>query len=272
MLRFVQTSTTGIKTTFGKFTKTCQPGLHVYVPFIQQIHIVPNRTVQETFNLQVKTKDNVFATLSIAVQYKISPEHSDKAYFSLQNPTSQIDSYVENSVRSKVQQMTIDEVFGSSDAICTDVLDKLYTKMNEYGYTIVNTLVTDINPSKDVKESMNRIVATERLKYAAENEAEANYIRDIRQAEADKERKRLQGEGIAAQRSAILKGYREGVSNLSSDLRISPHEVLEFVKMTQHLDTLESIGKSKNTKTIFVNQHPDSNLSNLKKILLEARE
>ena len=270
--KFIQTSTTGIVQTFGKFTKIVGPGLNFYLPIVQKITPVSNRLSQNNFNFEVKTKDNVFAKLNLAVQHRISPENTEKAYFSLSDPIDQIDAYIENVVRAKVPKMTLDELFESQDDICHSVSESLSKKMEKHGYSIENTLVTNIEPSHDVKEAMNRINATERMKDAAKNEADANYLTMIRQAEADKDRKKLQGEGMSEQRMAILRGYKTGVNDMAHNLGVTPKEIIEFVLKTQHLDTVEAIGKSNNSKTIFYNHNPDRVGLGLMDAMLQSKE
>lgn len=269
LFTFISTNKTGVKTTFGKLTKECKPGIHFYVPFFQYIDIVNNFVEQDTFNLQIKTHDGVFAKIKVAVQHQIKEADSGKAYFSLSDPVEQINSYVESEIRSTVQTMTFDKLYASTDDICNKVSAKLSEKMSSYGYTIINTLVTDIDPSKDIKEASDKVIASEKLKQAAINEADAEYIKCVKQAEADKQRKKLQGEGMAEQRKAILEGYNNSVKLLSDDLNISSSEILEFVKTTQHLDAMENIGKSNNAKTVFLNHYPDDKLRNT---LLESKE
>lgn len=266
--KFISTSTTGIRQNFGKFTGIVGPGLRLYIPFIQKITPVSNRLRQESFNFEVKTKDNVFAMLGLSVQYQIRPENTEKAFFSLDNPSAQLDSYIENVVRAQVPKMKLDELFESQSDICQKVLENLSDKMNNHGYTIVNTLITEINPAKEVKEAMNRINSSERLKEARKNEAEADYIQKIREAEGDRDRKRLQGEGISQQRLAILQGYEDGVTNMAQRLGLTPKDIIEFVMRVQHLDTVESISKSNNTKTIFL----DHNGSSFRRDIMESNE
>lgn len=260
--KFIKTSTTGILQTFGKFDRTVGPGLRLYIPFIQKITPVSNRLTQDTFTFEVKTKDNVFATLGLAVQYKIHPDNTEKAFFSLDNPNQQIDAYIENVVRSRAPKMKLDELFESQNDICRSVSDELAEKMKDHGFTIVNTLVTGINPAKEVKEAMNHINASERLMEATRNEANAEFIKKVREAEADRDRKRLQGEGIALQRRAIFEGYEVGVQNMATTLGLTPQQIIDFITKVQHLDTLEGIGRSANTKTIFIPHDPRANLTN----------
>jgi len=140
--------------------------------------------------------------------------------------------------------------------------------MQEYGYTIEATLITTIDPNKEVKASMNKINATARLTEAITNEAQANYIKEIRQAEADRDRKRLLGEGISQQRLAILQGFEQGIDQMAKKFNLSPAEILEFVRNIQELDTMERIGQSENTKVLFF----ERNSRNLRQDIIQAQE
>ncbi len=177
--------------------------------------------------------------------------NTEKAFFSLDNPVEQINSYIENVVRSRVPKMILDDLFESQDDICKYVGDQLSDKMMEYGYSIENTLITNIEPDSQVKNSMNKIQATKRLQEAAKNEADAEYIKQVRQAEADCERKRLQGEGIRLQREAILNGYTQNITDMKSLTGLSAIQIIDFMRNMQELDAMESIGRSTNTKTLF---------------------
>lgn len=255
MFKFIPTAHTGIRQTFGKYSKSCSPGLNFYIPFVHKISLVSNMVSNEEFHLKVKTKDNVFTKLNIGVQLKIKNDDAVKAFFSLDNPNEQISTYVQNVVRSKVPTMKLDELFESQGDIGESVRMELEEKMSGYGFTIIDTLVNDIEPAKEVADAMNKINASDRLKDAAKNEADAEYIRKVREAEADRDRKILQGEGISGQRLAILKGYEEGVEQMATNLGLSAKEIVEFVLETQRFDMLENIGTSENAKTVFLDHN-----------------
>lgn len=257
-LTFIKTATTGVVETFGRFTGTVKPGLNLYVPFIQKVTPISNRLLQNNFKVEAKTKDNVFTRLNIAVQYQVTESDTEKAFYSLADPLKQIDTYIENIIRSQVPNMELDELFSSQDEIRNSVKDKLSTTMSNHGYTIVDTLITEIDPASEVKVAMNKINASQRLRESAKNEADAEYIKTIRQSESDRDRKRLQGEGISQQRQAIMRGYQEGVENMTKALGLSAQQIVDFVLKTQHLDAIEMIGKSPNTKTIFLNHNPEN--------------
>jgi len=277
---FVDTASVGVRQSFGKaggiFTPgvTTDPGFRIYMPILQTISHVSTRQAENTFSVEVKTKDNVFARLAISVQWRIEPSNVERAFFSLTKPLDQIRSYVENVVRSQAPTTTLDELFEDQDALAAKVAEVLEKKMDAHGYTIVDTLITDIEPETKVKNAMNEINATARLKEAAKNEADAFYIKAVREAEADAERKRLQGKGISDQRTAILDGYKDGIKDISSSLGLSAMDILTFVQSVQHMDMVENVGKSDNVKVLFIDKdkHQRSLAKTLRDEVMVANE
>jgi regulator of protease activity HflC (stomatin/prohibitin superfamily) len=258
MATLIKTSTTGIVTTFGKFSGLVSPGLKFYIPFVQKVIHVSNKTQQKVFELEVYTKDRVFAKLNLAIQYKIATHDTDKAYFSLDDPISQMGSYVENSIRSETPKVSLKDLFESFDTISSIVSKELSPKMSSHGYTIENILMTGIEPDTEVAKAISRIGASERLKEAAINEAEAEYIKKVKEAEADRDRKILQGQGIAGQRKAILDGYKETIANLIQTTGLTPSQIMDFMLKSQSIDTNEQIGKGHGTKVLFMDKSSPS--------------
>ena len=156
------------------------------------------------------------------------------AHYKLMNPGQQISSYVFDTVRALVPEMPIDSVFSEKEKIATAVKDRLHNTMQQFGYTIMQSLVNDIQPDAKVKAAMNQVNATARLKEAAKNEAEAKKIRTIAEAEAEARAKELQGVGIARQRLAIANGLKESVEACAA-AGISSAEATKMVLLTQHL-------------------------------------
>lgn len=254
----IRSAQVGIVETFGKFTRIVSPGLRWYIPLVQKITVMSTRLQQNSFEYVVKTKDNVFTTLGVNVQYRILGDDAATAYYALQEPQFQFEAYIENTVRAKVPTLKLDELFESQNDISHSVSETLENEMAAYGYTIESTLITKIEPAKEVKEAMNRINASERIKEASKNEAEAEYIKKVREAEADRDRKRLQGEGMSQQRLAILEGYEKGVEGMAKKLGLTSKDIINFVLKSQYLDTIHSIGHSPNTKTIFMKPENDN--------------
>lgn len=208
----------------------------------------------------MRTRDNVFSRMDVSIQFKIqSPE---KAYYSLRDPTAQTSSHIENIVRSKAPKMTISELFEDKEELQKEVKTHLVELMKANGYSLIDILVTNIDPDIKVKDAMNKVLASNLLKEVAENEAEASRIKLVKEAEADKERKRLQGEGIAEQRSAILSGYREIVKGMATKLGISNNEAVSVALFSQYCDTLRDLASKSTTKTIFV-PYSETNHANI---------
>ena len=129
--------------------------------------------------------------------------------------------------------------------------------MTTYGYDIINTLVTDIDPDIQVKNAMNRINAADREKTAAEFESEAQRIRIVAKAKAEAESKKLQGQGIADQRREIARGLVESVEVLNN-VGINSQEASALIVVTQHYDTLQAIGADTNSNLILLPNSPQA--------------
>lgn len=254
----VQQQTTAIVERFGKYLRTAPPGLNVKIPFIDSVaQRVSLRVQQLIVDVETKTRDNVFVRLSVAVQYRVVPGSEADSYYKLQDHEEQIKSYVLDVVRAKVPNMNLDEVFEKKDDIGVAVKTELDVSMKIYGFEIPNALVTDVNPADNVKAAMNEIQTQQRLQVAAAAKGEANKILVVKNAEAEAESKRLQGEGIAKQRRAIVDGLRESIAAFTDKIGgVNEHEVLNLVLMTQYFDTLKEVGVSADSKVILIPHAP----------------
>ncbi len=254
----VQTAEAAIITRFGRFVRSADAGLNWKVPFIESVSgRMSLRVNQIALTMETKTRDNVFVTIPISVQTRVRPEKVAAAYYSLSNPQSQIQAYVEQVVLGHVPGMTLDEVFASQSSIAAAVKQELDVDMSGFGYEIVNVLVTDIVPDVKVKAAMNDINAAQREQVAANARGEAEKILVVKKAEAEAESKALQGQGIANQRRAIIEGLRDSIEGFQRALgETSAKEVMQLVLVTQYFDTLKSIGEADKTNTLFLSHSP----------------
>jgi len=240
----------------GKFIKISSPGLHFKIPFFDRIAGRVNlRVLQLDVPVETKTRDDVFVRLKVSVQYRVKHDNVYDAFYKLQNPHEQITAYIFDLVRAEVPKMKLDDVFVRKDDIARAIMTELQEAMNEYGYIIVKALVTDIDPDNEVKIAMNRINAAEREKVAAEYEGEAERIRIVAKATAEAESKRLQGQGIADQRREIARGLEESVEVLNK-VGINSQEASALIVVTQHYDTLQSMGENTNSNLIMMPNAP----------------
>lgn len=242
----------------GKFQSIRQPGFNFKIPIIDSIAGKVTLKIQQLdVTIETKTKDDVFVKIKVSVQYQVMQSAVYDAFYKLQNPHEQITSYVFDVVRAEVPKLRLDDVFERKDDIAIAVKGELQEAMQSYGYTIIKTLVTDIDPDEQVKQAMNRINSAEREKIAAEYEAEAERIKIVAKAKAEAESKQLQGKGIADQRREIAKGLEESVKVLNG-VNINSQEASSLIVVTQHYDTLSSIGSNNRSNLILLPNSPSA--------------
>lgn len=245
----VEQQTVAIIERFGKFIKIASPGLNFKIPIFDRVAgRVTLRVRQLDVRAETKTEDNVFVHVIVSVQYYVIPTKVYDAFYRLVNPEMQINSYVFDVIRARVPKIKLDDLFEKKDEIAIAVKNELNETMTGFGFEILNTLVTDIEPDARVKESMNEINAAQRLRVAATEKGEADRILKVKSAEADAQSKALQGQGVANQRKAIIDGLKESVEDFQTTVAGStPQEVMNLVLMTQYFDTLKDIGQNSNT-------------------------
>lgn len=243
---------------FGKFQSIRQSGLQMKIPLVDRITARLGLKIQQLdVIVETKTLDDVFVKLKVSVQYVVIKDKVYDAFYKLEYPHEQITSYVFDVVRAEVPKMKLDDVFVKKDDIAIAVKSELQDAMLDYGYDIIKTLVTDIDPDAQVKAAMNRINASEREKIAAQFEGDAARILIVEKAKAEAESKRLQGQGIADQRREIARGLEESVEVLNK-VGINSQEASALIVVTQHYDTLQSIGEETNTNLILLPNSPQA--------------
>ena len=254
----VKQQTAAIIERFGKFHSIRQSGLQLKIPLVDRISGKLSLKIQQLdVIVETKTKDDVFVRLKVSVQYKVIRNKVADAFYKLDYPHDQITSYVFDVVRAEVPKMILDDVFLKKDDIAIAVKTELNDAMQDYGYDIIKTLVTDIDPDAQVKEAMNRINAADREKTAAQYEGDAARILIVEKAKAEAESKRLQGQGIADQRREIARGLEESVEVLNK-VGINSQEASALIVVTQHYDTLQSIGQQTNSNLILLPNSPQA--------------
>lgn len=254
----VKQQTSAVVERFGRFNSIRTAGLQMKIPVVDRVVGRVNLRIQQLdVIIETKTRDNVFVKMKVSVQFKVIQERVYEAFYKLEYPHDQITSYVFDVVRAEVPKLNLDDVFERKDDIAVAVKRELNDAMSTYGYDIINTLITDIDPDMQVKNAMNRINAADREKKAAEFEAEAGRIRIVAKAKAEAESKRLQGQGIADQRREIARGLVESVDVLNR-VGINSQEASALIVVTQHYDTLQAIGADANSNLILLPNSPQA--------------
>ena len=175
--------------------------------------------VQE-LNCQLETKslDNVFIDVRVSIQYMTLKEKVYSAFYILENPQATIRSYVFDTIRASLCHMNLDHAFESKEEISLQLKSHLQEVMSDYGITILNALITDLTPDSRVRDAMNEINASKRLKEAAYQKAEGEKILKVKNAEAQAEGMYLSGVGVARQRKAIMDGLRDSIVQFHAEV------------------------------------------------------
>lgn len=258
-LYVVKQQTVAIIERFGKYQKTSTSGINFKIPFgIDVIAArIQLRMLQSEIIVETKTQDNVFVTMNVATQYRVNENNVTDAYYKLMHPEAQIKSYIEDALRSSVPKLTLDELFEKKDEIALEVQRQVAEEMSTYGYVIVKTLITKVEPDAEVKQSMNEINAAQRKRVAAQELAEADKIKIVTAAEAEAEKDRLHGVGIAHQRKAIVDGLADSIRELKeSNVSLTEEQIMSILLTNQYLDTLNNFAQGGNN-TIFLPGNPE---------------
>ena len=257
---------------FGRYQKISDSGIHMRAPFgIDKIAArVQLRVLQSEIVVETKTQDNVFVTMNVATQYRVNESNVKDAYYKLMRPESQIKSYIEDAMRSSVPKLTLDELFEKKDEIALEVQKQVAEEMSTYGYIIVKTLITKVEPDAEVKQSMNEINAAQRKRVAAQELAEADKIKIVTAAEAEAEKDRLHGVGIAEQRKAIVDGLADSIKELKgANVDLTEEQIMSILLTNQYLDTLNNFADKEGNNTIFLPANPDG-VENIRTQILSA--
>ena len=259
MLYVVRQQSVAIVERFGRYQKIATSGIHMRLPFgIDKIAArIQLRLLQSEIVVETKTKDNVFVMMNVATQYRVNEQNVTDAYYKLMRPKAQIKSYIEDALRSSVPKLTLDELFEKKDEIALEVQHQVAEEMTTYGYIIVKTLITKVEPDAEVKQSMNEINAAQRKRVAAQELAEADKIKIVTAAEAEAEKDRLHGVGIAQQRKAIVDGLAESIAELKeANVGMSEEQIMSILLTNQYLDTLNTFA-AKGNQTLFLPNNPN---------------
>lgn len=260
----VNQQTVAIIERFGKFNRSATAGLNFKIPFIEWLKGTLSLRIQQLdVIIETKTKDNVFVKVTVSVQYHVVADKIFDAFYKLTDPERQIESFVFDVIRAEVPKTTLDDVFEKKDSIAVAVQNELAGLMSDFGYGILKALVTNIDPDEKVKSAMNEINEQQRLRMAAQEKGEAEKVIRVKNAEAEAESMKLQGEGVANQRKAIINGLKSSIEEFQSSVKgVGANEVMSLVMMVQYYDTLKEIGAHNKSSTILL-PHSPSGLNDL---------
>lgn len=237
----------------GRYSRVAYAGLNFKIPYVDRIATRTGlRVNQLDVRLETKTLDNVFVTVVASTQFRVNPDDVATAFYELHDPAGQLRSYMEDALRSAVPTLTLDDAFArKEDDVAADVQRTVGQEMGRFGFTVVKTLITAIDPSDQVKSAMDSINAAQREKEATRQRAEAQRIQIETQAAAEAERNRLQGEGQANYRREIANGIVDQIKSLQA-VGMNIDDVNNVVLFNQYLDAMRSLSESGNAKTVVL--------------------
>ena len=237
---------------FGKFNTVSLAGLHFKIPLVDRVaHKTGLRVQQLIVRVETKTLDNVFVNVVVSTQFRIDAQNVATAYYELGDPAGQLRSYMEDALRSAIPQLTLDDAFARKDDVARDVQETVGSEMSRFGFTVVKSLITAIDPSEEVKAAMDPINAAQREKEATRERSEAKRIAIEAQAAAEAEKTRLQGEGQANYRREIANGIVDQIKSLQN-VGMDIEDVNNVVLFNQYLDVMRSLSESTNAKTVVL--------------------
>ena len=255
----IPTNSTGILQRFGRFLGILVPGLHCICPCTDRVNVIPNNMSQLNNKTKTKTRDDVFVTLETRIQYQIDQENSKDAFYLLQNAHQQMEAYIDNCIRNTATNKTLDELFASKNELSLAIQNEVKDKMSRFGYTIIETLLTDIKVPEIISQAMNSKSQNLQLKVAAQHKADADYAIVTRAAEAQAEVMRLQGVGIANQRLAVVTGLEKAIKIIGHEGQIQVPDAMEYTLKVQHLDMIRDIGT--HSRAVMMVPYPSPNTS-----------
>lgn len=254
-IRIIGQNTVAVIEFLGKYRRTMSAGFNLKIPILERVALKVSLR-QQNFALagNYPSQDKVIVTIATNLIYTVNNTDDGIKRFTyvLENRDQSLAASVENSLRTYIAKETHEGILEKKEELAIHIKADLARQFEEWGMIIMSFQITNVTFPMTITDAMSEVVASQQLRKAAENKGEAIKVQAIKEAEAEKERKRLQGEGIALEREAIAKGFKESIEMLGTATGKNPTDIMSMLTLTQYLDTLKNIGMSSNTKVIFM--------------------
>jgi len=246
----------------GKYNRILRPGLNFIIPILEQTVSQDLQRKNYTSEVQSISSDKVSVWVGINIVYFVQDDGDDtkngniyKSIYMTRNFTQILGATIDEQLRAMISTFSHKEIFSKREEIGSNITINLEKKLATFGYTLDSIQVKDIQLESSVMNAMNRVIASQNLKEAAINEWEAEKIKFVKQAEADKESKILIGQWMAGQRMEIAKGFKESVDMIrGADKSLDGDKILKFLLDSSRIETLNTIGLSSGSKLIYLNE------------------
>ena len=269
----------GVVTMFGKYRRAARPGLNMKIPILEQVLkkiSIQNRSVELDFKVVTVAHANLYFKIMLLYSVQNQDEETIKrvafVFISERDLMQALTRTIEGSIRAFVATKKQAEILGQRKEIVEYVKDQIDQTLEKWGYHLQDLQINDITFDKVVLDSMSKVVASNNLKAAAENEGQALLITKTKSAEADgnatkiaaeaeKEAARLRGQGVALFRQEVAKGMSEAAEQMKQ-ANLDTNVIL-FSMWTEAIKNFAEYGKG---NVIFLDGSPDGMEMTMKQI------
>lgn len=255
----VRQGTVAVITMFGKYQRVLMPGLNFKIPFLEQVFktiSIQNRSVELGFQATTIDQANVHFTSMLLYSVLNNTEETIKAvafkFIDERSFMQTLSRVVEGSIRAYVATKKQSEVLTLRREIVEQVKENVDVMLEEWGYHLIDLQINDISFDEEVMRSMAKVVASNNLKAAAENEGQALLITKTKSAEAEgnaikiaaeaeREASRMRGQAVASFREEVARGMSQASKEMhEANLDTS---VILFTMWTESIKQIAENGK-----------------------------
>lgn len=276
----VNQGTIAVVTMFGKYRRIMMPGLNFKIPFLEAIYkrvSIQNRSVELEFQAVTQDQANVYFKAMLLYSVQNAQEETIKKvaykFISDKDLMQALIRTIEGNIRSFVATKRQSEVLTLRREIVEDVKEKVDVSLEDWGYHLQDLQINDITFDQAIIDSMSRVVASNNMKAAAENEGQALLITKTRaaeaegnsikiSAEAERQAAQLRGQGVALFRQEVAKGMSEAAEQMKQ-ANLDTNVIL-FSMWTEAIKNFAESGKG---NVIFLDGSPDGMQSTMKRIM-----
>lgn len=269
----------GVITMFGKYQRIATPGLRFKIPLIEQVYkkvSIQNRSVELEFQAVTADQANVYFKSMLLYSVQNAEEETVKKvafkFIADKDLMQALIRTIEGNIRSFVATKKQAEILGLRKEIVEYVKAEIDHTLETWGYHLQDLQINDITFDKMILDSMSKVVASNNLKAAAENEGQALLITKTKSAEAEgnaikisaeaeKEAARLRGQGVALFRQEVARGMTEAAEQMKQ-ANLDTNVIL-FSMWTEAIKNFAEYGKG---NVIFLDGSPDGMEVTMKQI------
>lgn len=279
-LKTINQGTIGVVTVFGKYQRVLKPGLRLLIPFIEQIYkkiSIQNRSVEMEFQAVTADQANVYFKNMLLYAVQNAEEETIKKvafkFISERDLMQALTRTIEGTIRSFVATKRQAEILALRKEIVEYVKGQIDHLLEDWGYHLLDLQINDITFDKVILDSMSRVVASNNLKAAAENEGQALLITKTKAAEAEgnaikiaaeaeRQAAQLRGQGVALFREEVAKGMSQAAEQMKQ-ANLDTNVIL-FSMWTEAIKNFAEVGKG---NIIFLDGSSDGMTKTMNQIM-----